>query len=65
MTTIVGNRGQLWTSALSPHSLSRLLDFPKLVPTGHCQESWSLPRVAVGRLLAAGSKEVFVVQRGD
>ena len=28
MTTIVGNRGQLWTSALSPHLLSPHLDFP-------------------------------------
>ena len=28
MTTIVGNRGQLWTSALSPHWQSPHLDFP-------------------------------------
>ena len=28
MTTIGGNRGQLWTSALSPHLLSPHLDFP-------------------------------------
>ena len=28
MTTIVGNRAQLWTSALSPHLLSPHLDFP-------------------------------------
>ena len=28
MTTIVGNRGQLWTSTLSPHLLSPHLDFP-------------------------------------
>ena len=28
MTTIVGNRGQLWTSALRPHLLSPHLDFP-------------------------------------
>ena len=28
MTTIVGNRGQLWTSTLSPHLLSPYLDFP-------------------------------------
>ena len=28
MTTIVGNRGQLWTSTLSPHVLSAHLDFP-------------------------------------
>ena len=27
---IIGNRGQLWTSALSPHLLSPHLDFPKL-----------------------------------
>ena len=29
MTTIVGNRGQLWTSALSPHLQSPHLDFPE------------------------------------
>ena len=29
MTTIVGNRGQLWTSSLSPHLLSPHLDFPE------------------------------------
>ena len=29
MTTIVGNRGQLWTSTLSPHLLSPHLDFPE------------------------------------
>ena len=29
MTTIVGNRGQLWTSTLSPHVLSPHLDFPE------------------------------------
>ena len=29
MTTIVGNRGQLWTSTISPHLLSPHLDFPK------------------------------------
>ena len=29
MTTIVGNRGQLWTSALSPHLESPHLDFPE------------------------------------
>ena len=28
MTTIVGNRGQLWTSTLRPHLLSPHLDFP-------------------------------------
>ena len=28
MTTIVGNRGQLWTSTLSPHLLSPHLGFP-------------------------------------
>ena len=28
MRTIVGNRGQLWTSTLSPHLLSPHLDFP-------------------------------------
>ena len=28
MTTIVGNRGQFWTSALSPHLLNPHLDFP-------------------------------------
>ena len=28
MTTIAGNRGQLWTSTLSPHLLSPHLDFP-------------------------------------
>ena len=28
MTKIVGNRGQLWTSTLSPHLLSPHLDFP-------------------------------------
>ena len=28
MTTIVGNRGQWWTSTLSPHLLSPHLDFP-------------------------------------
>ena len=27
-TTIVGNRGQLWASTLSPHLLSPHLDFP-------------------------------------
>ena len=31
MTTIVGNRGQLWTSALSPHLLSPHLDFPEIL----------------------------------
>ena len=31
MTTIVGNRGQLWTSTLSPHLLSPHLDFPELL----------------------------------
>ena len=30
MTTIAGNRGQLWTSTLSPHLLSPHLDFPDL-----------------------------------
>ena len=30
MTTIVGNRGQLWTSTLSPHLESPHLDFPDL-----------------------------------
>ena len=29
MTTIVGNRGQLWTSTLSPHLPSPHLDFPE------------------------------------
>ena len=29
MATIVGNRGQLWTSTLSPHLLSPHLDFPE------------------------------------
>ena len=29
MMTIVGNRGQLWTSALSPHLESPHLDFPE------------------------------------
>ena len=29
MTTVVGNRGQLWTSTLSPHLLSPHLDFPE------------------------------------
>ena len=33
MTTIVGNRGQLWTSTLSPHLLSPRLDFPD-----HCHK---------------------------
>ena len=28
MTTLVGNRGQLWTSTLSPHLVSPPLDFP-------------------------------------
>ena len=31
MTTIVGNRGQLWTSTLSPHLESPHLDFPDWV----------------------------------
>ena len=31
MTTIVGNRGQLWTSTLSPHLESPHLDFPDLL----------------------------------
>ena len=30
MTTIVGNRGQLWASTLSPHLQSPHLDFPNL-----------------------------------
>ena len=30
MTTTVGNRGELWTSPLSPHFLSPHLDFPNL-----------------------------------
>ena len=30
MTPIVGNRGQVWTSTLSPHLLSPHLDFPNL-----------------------------------
>ena len=30
MTTIVGNRGQLWTSTLSPHLESPHLDFPEI-----------------------------------
>ena len=30
MTTTVGNRGQLWTSTLSPHLLSPHLDFPEM-----------------------------------
>ena len=30
-TTIVGNRGQLWTSSLSPHLLSPHLDFPDIM----------------------------------
>ena len=30
VTTIVGNRGQLWTSTLSPHLLSPHLDFPEI-----------------------------------
>ena len=29
MTTILGNRGQLWTSTLSPHLQSPHLDFPE------------------------------------
>ena len=29
MTTIIGNRGQLWPTTLSPHLLSPYLDFPK------------------------------------
>ena len=33
MTTIVGNRGQLWTSALSPHLQSPHLDFPEFFNT--------------------------------
>ena len=40
MTTIVGNRGQLWTSTLSPHLLSPHLDFPK--PYG--PKSWKISR---------------------
>ena len=30
MTTSMGNRGQLWTSTLSPHLLSPRVDFPEL-----------------------------------
>ena len=33
MTTTGGNRGQLWTSTLSPHLLSPRLDFPKISRT--------------------------------
>ena len=35
MTTTVGNRGQLWTSTLSPHFLSPHLDFPDIGVTLH------------------------------
>ena len=34
MTTIVGNRGQLWTSTLSPHLESPHLDFPDFLFLG-------------------------------
>ena len=34
MTTIVGNRGQLWTSTLRPHLLSPHLDFPEVRDNG-------------------------------
>ena len=37
MTTIVGNRGQLWTSTLSPHLLSPHLDFPEIRAPGKRQ----------------------------
>ena len=30
MTTIIGNRGQLWTSTLSPHLLGPHLDIPEV-----------------------------------
>ena len=44
MTTILGNRGQLWTSTLSPHLQSTHLDFPdktsKIVK--NCQNIFSI-----------------------
>ena len=44
MATIVGNRGQLWTSTLSPHLLSPHLDFPDQMPVS------TLVGVVVGTL---------------
>ena len=45
-TTIVGNRGQLWTSTLSPHLLSPYLDFPK-----HCHEKAPIPQRNSARII--------------
>ena len=57
MTTIVGNRGQLWTSSLSPHLLSPHFDFPDIV--GNVFVPSGMPKVVpqncVGLLLRRGS----------
>ena len=48
MTTIVGYRGQLWTSTLSPHLLSPHLDFPECEnwPSAlSCTFSWALEKL--------------------
>ena len=55
MTTIVGNRGQLWTSTLSPHVLSPHLDYRKITEanrnkSGHSRKQgaqiWTAPKAS-------------------
>ena len=50
MMTIVGNRGQLWTSLLSPHLLSPHLDFHHNVLCGLSQCYTVVKRPCKGRL---------------
>ena len=56
-TTIVGNRGQLWTSTLSPHLPSPHLDFPEMWMRscfGRTLRSWVATNVA-----AAPAQKLF------
>ena len=52
MTTIVGNRGQLWTSTLSTHLLSPHLDFPNSLDWHLLETSLeNLPRTLLRNVL--------------
>ena len=61
MTTVVGNRGQLWTSALSPHLLSPHLDFPETLGVLWGVFFAEIPGRAISSLCSRPGRSQFII----
>ena len=65
MTTIVGNPGQLWTSALSPHLESPHLDFPEVTELSGTGDSQRDSRRIDSRESFAIETPIFIARQAD